>query len=76
VAIKCAVCLTGNQYSRERLRQYELQRLKYYFAVVECDSAQTANHIYEQCDGVEYESSANKFDLRLVCSMLLQVLTE
>ncbi len=33
---------------------------------MECDSPETANHIYEKCDGTEYESSSTKIDLRQV----------
>jgi hypothetical protein len=50
----------------DRLRQYENQKLKYYFAVVECSSKECAAHLYAQCDGIEFEQTSNNLDLRFI----------
>jgi len=49
-----------------RVRQYQINRLKYYYAVVKFDSKESANRVYGECDGQEYELSATRFDLRFV----------
>ncbi|CAN6889255.1 unnamed protein product [Brassica oleracea] len=50
----------------ESIRDYEKSRLRYYFAVAECDSSATADHLYKSCDGIEFERSSNKLDLRFI----------
>ncbi|AAS52940.2 AER259Wp [Eremothecium gossypii ATCC 10895] len=53
-------------YDSKALRRYQLERLRYYYAVVYCNNVATAEAIYQNCDGTEYESTANMFDLRYV----------
>nr|XP_027197419.1 pre-rRNA-processing protein ESF1-like [Dermatophagoides pteronyssinus] len=50
----------------EKLRKYQLERLKYFYAIVECDSAETAEIITKELDGLEYECSSTMLDIRFV----------
>ena len=50
----------------DRVRQYQVARLKYYHdAVLQFDILETVSHVYTEFDGMEYELSANSLDLRL-----------
>ncbi|XVE80554.1 hypothetical protein DITRI_Ditri14bG0149400 [Diplodiscus trichospermus] len=55
-----------DEIDNEKLCAYEKSRLRYYFAVVECDSSATADYLYKACDGVEFERSSNVLDLRFI----------
>jgi len=48
------------------LRAYELNKLKYFYAVAECDRPATALALYEAADGLEMEDSSNILDMRFV----------
>ena len=65
------------KYQLERLRyhppccdvfgEFVNQRCnRYYYAIVECDTPNTASHIFNELDGTELERSANVFDMSFV----------
>lgn len=56
----------GEDFDSKALRTYQLDRLRYYYAVITCSSPDVARAIYESMDGREYLSSANFFDLRFI----------
>lgn len=51
---------------RERIRRYQLNRMRYYYAIAEFDSAESAEAVYKELDGMEYEGSSLELDLRFV----------
>ena len=57
---------TGEEFDSTALRAYQLDRLRYYYAVIACSSMGVAKSLYDNMDGLEYLSSANFFDLRFV----------
>ena len=56
----------GQEFNSAKLRRYQLERLRYYYAVLECSSNSTAQAIYDAVDGTEYLTTANCFDLRYI----------
>ncbi|CAG7920825.1 unnamed protein product [Penicillium olsonii] len=56
----------GEEFNSTQLRRYQLDRLRYFYAIVEFSSKDVAKHVYDLIDGAEYLSSANFFDLRFV----------
>ncbi|KLO17066.1 hypothetical protein SCHPADRAFT_913851 [Schizopora paradoxa] len=56
----------GKGYNEEALRKYQLERLRYYYAIISCDTPETAAYIVSELDGTELERSANVFDLSFV----------
>lgn len=53
-------------FDHDALRTYQLDRLRYYYAIMICSDKNTAHKIYEATDGNEYLSSSNFLDLRFV----------
>ena len=66
--IKKELLQEGNDedFDNDALRTYQLDRLRYYYAVMICSDKNTAHKIYEATDGSEYLSSSNFLDLRFV----------
>ncbi|OWZ81169.1 hypothetical protein C365_00136 [Cryptococcus neoformans Bt85] len=50
----------------DQLRQYQLERLRYYYAIATFSSVAAAEYIMNECNGTEFEQTANILDLSYV----------
>lgn len=55
-----------NVIDKGRLREYEKERLKYFYAVITLDNKYTAEKIYDSFDGMEIEMTGSNLDLRFL----------
>ncbi|GAA5967029.1 hypothetical protein JCM3765_003684 [Sporobolomyces pararoseus] len=53
-------------YDTEALRKYQLERLRYYYAIATFDTPAAAAHVVREINGTEFERTANIFDLQFV----------
>ncbi|KPI83057.1 hypothetical protein ABL78_7923 [Leptomonas seymouri] len=56
----------GEFFSDGKYRRYEMDRMKYYYAVATFDSAETAAAVYNELDGMDIEASGVVLDLRYI----------
>lgn len=54
------------EIDKDALRAYERSKLRYFFAIAKFSSAKIAKYIYDACDGLEFDRSSSRFDLRFV----------
>uniref|UniRef100_A0A1I7TZB6 NUC153 domain-containing protein n=1 Tax=Caenorhabditis tropicalis TaxID=1561998 RepID=A0A1I7TZB6_9PELO len=52
--------------TRTAVREYLVNKLKYYYAVITFDSVQSAIAVYEECDGFQFEETGLKMDMRFI----------
>ncbi|GAA5931529.1 hypothetical protein JCM1841_005539 [Sporobolomyces salmonicolor] len=55
-----------DDYDTEALRKYQLERLRYYYAIATFDTVSAAAHVVKEINGTEFERTANIFDLQFV----------
>lgn len=56
----------GEFFSDGKFRRYEMDRMKYYYAVATFDSPETAAAVYNELDGMDIEASGVVLDLRYI----------
>lgn len=55
-----------NSFNQERLRKYEIEKMKYYYAVIYCNSAKTAIFLYDEYNGYEFENTNICLNMSLI----------
>ena len=57
-------------FNSSKMRKYELQKMKYFYAIIHCNSKKTARKIYEEYNDFEFEMSNIRLNLSYVADEL------
>ena len=57
-------------FDQAKLRKYELNKMKYFYAVIHCNTKKTAKKIYEEYNGFEFELSNTRLNLSFISDSL------
>ena len=53
-------------YNQMALRRYEIQKLKYFYAIVHCNNSKTALHLYDEYNGLLIENTNIRLRMAIV----------
>lgn len=53
-------------YNQSELRRYEVQKMKYYYAVIHCNTKQTAIFLYDEYNGFEFENTNIRLNMSFI----------
>lgn len=57
---------TKKGYNSNQLRKYEMQKMKYFYAVIHCNNKKTAKQIYDEYNNFEFEMSNLRLNLSFI----------
>jgi len=58
-------------FNQNQLRKYEIQKMKYFYAIIYCNSPQTSDKLYTEYNGYDFELSNIKLNLSFVADDLV-----
>lgn len=62
--------LEGLGYDQSKLRKYELNKMKYFYAVIHTNSKKTATKIFNEYNGMEFELSNIRLSMSFIADSL------
>jgi len=57
-------------FNSAQMRKYEMQKMKYFYAVIHCNNKKTANKLYEEYNGFEFEMSNIRLNMSYIADDL------
>ena len=61
----------GEVFDQEELRRYEINKMKYFYAVIYCNTVETARKLYDEYNDYEFELSNIRLNLSFIADDLV-----